>query len=841
DGNLTDEIETDASGNVLDSFTYGINGEEQIINTYSPAGGFVQYGYDAAGQLTGATYAATPWANESYSYDPAGNRETTTTGTAATDTLQTTTSTTTTGNQLQSDGTFIYSYDADGNVVQKERISEAEAPDFKTVYSYDNAGRLVEATTEDNTDTITQNIVYSYNVEGQRVGETLTVGGTSTVTKFAYDLDGNVAATFTGNNVLTGTYVYGQAVDQLLAQEDGSGNVNWMITDRDQSVRDVVQYNGTTSVVDHIDYNSFGVTIDESNPSAAHIDGYAGYVNDLALGMLETQSRIYNPSTGEFISQDPTGFSGSADGNLYEYAGNSPIDMVDPSGMSQADPTSSLNFSTPLSSLIANDANGDGIDDNTGQPVGSTSSLLVGAGGGQSALTFNSSLNFGSIPMGAAELSPQPWDPNSVSILSGPTFSTSAPLPLINTSVAPSQELSSFDPSSSPLNNLDIDFSQPSIQYGALPTGLSNPFPSPTLDVPGELQDALANIPVYTPPNVFAPSNTLSFSPWTNQLGSSSALFNPNTMQFAANFADSINQLWGDLAPSDRPSPSQMIAGQRADLALLQQPYTPMSMPYSPFLDPFNPIGASTSYMLDRTNAALQTTLMIGAGGYMAAGAVVAAPAVGAGMSYAGSYVSANLSVGGVGWLGQSLAVSAQTTVAQMGPTAYLSSTVGLGALGYGLSGGDTETTKAFMSAPTFALGLAYSNGYSYYQSPLTVSAPTGPQTASGTLIVNLGGEGEVPGAINQNLKSILDPTWLSSRGAGNLAQLQQQGAQFVISSNAQLPFATNSVPGVITNSVPVNINNYLGPGIQSSEVQRILAPGSTWIHNGVIQYYKIQ
>jgi RHS repeat-associated protein len=289
------------------------------------------------------------WANESYTYDAAGNRETTTTGTAATDTLQATTSTTTTGNQLESDGTFIYSYDADGNVVQKERISQAEAPDFKTVYSYDNAGRLVEATTEDNTDTITQNIVYTYNSLGERVGETVTVGGTSTVTKFAYDLDGNVAATFDGSNNLTGTYVYGQAVDQLLAQEDGSGNVNWMTTDRDQSVRDVVQYNGTTSVVDHIDYNSFGVTISESNPSAAHIDGYAGYVNDLALGMLETQSRIYNPSTGEFISQDPSGFSGSPNGNLYEYAGNSPVDMVDPSGLSQTLPTATLNFPTQSS------------------------------------------------------------------------------------------------------------------------------------------------------------------------------------------------------------------------------------------------------------------------------------------------------------------------------------------------------------------------------------------------------------------------------------------------------------------------------------------------------------
>ncbi|HEY1599216.1 MAG TPA: RHS repeat-associated core domain-containing protein, partial [Pirellulales bacterium] len=95
-------------------------------------------------------------------------------------------------------------------------------------------------------------------------------------------------------------------------------------------------------------------------------DGYAGYVNDLALGMLETQSRIYNPSTGEFISQDPSGFSGSADGNLYEYAGNSPIDMVDPSGLSQANPLASLNFSTPVP--IANTPVNFGLDANGNVP-----------------------------------------------------------------------------------------------------------------------------------------------------------------------------------------------------------------------------------------------------------------------------------------------------------------------------------------------------------------------------------------------------------------------------------------------------------------------------------------
>ena len=101
-------------------------------------------------------------------------------------------------------------------------------------------------------------------------------------------------------------------------------------------------------------------------------------------------------------------------------------------------------------------------------------------------------------------------------------------------------------------------------------------------------------------------------------------------------------------------------------------------------------------------------------------------------------------------------------------------------------------------------------------------------------LIANLGGEGEVLGVVNVQGDWAQDPSWRSSAGGQTLAQLQAAGHQFIfVADFSQLPFADNSVHQVITNSVPVDQTTFLGPGIQSSEIERILAPGGTWLDNG--------
>lgn len=104
---------------------------------------------------------------------------------------------------------------------------------------------------------------------------------------------------------------------------------------------------------------------------------------------------------------------------------------------------------------------------------------------------------------------------------------------------------------------------------------------------------------------------------------------------------------------------------------------------------------------------------------------------------------------------------------------------------------------------------------------------------------VNLGGEGEVSGVLNQQGPWVLDPAWRSSRHGKTLQDLQAGGHQFVIADNTQLPSADGSVDEVFTNSVPIDSVTHLGPGVQSSEILRILKQGGRWIRDGLVAYVK--
>ena len=104
---------------------------------------------------------------------------------------------------------------------------------------------------------------------------------------------------------------------------------------------------------------------------------------------------------------------------------------------------------------------------------------------------------------------------------------------------------------------------------------------------------------------------------------------------------------------------------------------------------------------------------------------------------------------------------------------------------------------------------------------------------------VNLGGEGEIPGILNQQGPWALLPSWRSADGTKTLHDLRADGHRFVISSNLRLPFANNSVDVVYTQSVPIDITTLHGPGVQSSEVRRILKSGGIWIDGNQLRLVK--
>jgi RHS repeat-associated protein len=137
-----------------------------------------------------------------------------------------------------------------------------------------------------------------------------------------------------------------------------------------------------------------------------------------------------------------------------------------------------------------------------------------------------------------------------------------------------------------------------------------------------------------------------------------------------------------------------------------------------------------------------------------------------------------------------------------------------------------------------------YQNGHTIGEWTITgsliLAAPAlGGESAGGgsssRVVVNLGGEGEVSGALNVQGKWVLDEGWRASRAGQSLPELQAAGHEFAVADNTALPFANQSVDRVITNSVPIDKTTFLGPGVQSSEAWRILRTDGLWINNGKV------
>jgi RHS repeat-associated protein len=121
--------------------------------------------------------------------------------------------------------------------------------------------------------------------------------------------------------------------DEQVANPQAAGNVVWPLADNLGTVRDLaVSQNGITSVVNHRVFDSFGNLVSQTNAAVDYLFGFTGFLTDKATGLDMSQTRPYDPRTGQWTQKDRIDFLGR-DANLSRYVGNSPTDRTDPTGM----------------------------------------------------------------------------------------------------------------------------------------------------------------------------------------------------------------------------------------------------------------------------------------------------------------------------------------------------------------------------------------------------------------------------------------------------------------------------------------------------------------------------
>src|SRR5262249_33755341 len=149
----------------------------------------------------------------------------------------------------------------------------------------------------------TKRVDYTYDVFDRRISESVQTSSGTVATDFVYDRD-DVILDFRDDDgvqgphqpVLAERYLLGPIVDQVLAQDDGTGHVLWGLTDHQGTVRDLVGSNG--AVVDHISYDSFGDVIAQSDPPAASRYLFTGREFDQQTGLYYYRARYYNSTLG---------------------------------------------------------------------------------------------------------------------------------------------------------------------------------------------------------------------------------------------------------------------------------------------------------------------------------------------------------------------------------------------------------------------------------------------------------------------------------------------------------------------------------------------------------------
>jgi RHS repeat-associated protein len=296
-----------------ETFTYLYDELSRVSGLQRPNGVQTSYGFDTLGRVDKISHAnGLNQLIEEYRYTYGNNNEITaitSLGSAPLFPSAKTAGAADASNRVTSLGQTTYALDDEGKTISK---TDAQGT---TNYSWDSRGRMTKAALPDG-----RAVSYNYDAMGRMASRTM--GGAST----SYLYNGPHVVQDKQSNGAEVNYLNGVGIDDTLRQSsDATGSLYFL---RDHLGSTIGLTDAAGNVAERMSYEPYG----ESPGSSLTRYGFTGRERDSATGLLYMRARWYDPQMGRFISQDPIGMRGGL--NVYAYALNNPLSLIDPFGLS---------------------------------------------------------------------------------------------------------------------------------------------------------------------------------------------------------------------------------------------------------------------------------------------------------------------------------------------------------------------------------------------------------------------------------------------------------------------------------------------------------------------------
>jgi RHS repeat-associated protein len=315
-GRLTQLQNTSSTGQTVNNNTYTRDRIGNILTDSNSVGSTtIAYSYDPEYRLLSADYTGTA-NDEAFSYDKVGNRKISTKGAL-----------------IPIASSRYYNYNP-GNRLTDIRTGSAVGTIFES-YGYDDNGSMT-GITGNRTMTLTWDAnnrpgqinanTFNYDPAGYRIKK---AGSTNN----NYYLQGeHLEAIYDNTGIVQAQYFRGSIIDEIVNgyQKDSNGKLINTTYHHDALQSVLGQSGHEGSILATQSYSAFGSILSQTG-SSNNAQKYTGREIDGETGFYYYRARYYDPVRGDFISEDPKGFSAGV--NFYTYANNNPINGNDPTGM----------------------------------------------------------------------------------------------------------------------------------------------------------------------------------------------------------------------------------------------------------------------------------------------------------------------------------------------------------------------------------------------------------------------------------------------------------------------------------------------------------------------------